>query len=212
MFNAFIEKLEGFLDTTRTEINLTAMWAETSPLIANVSNPPPPLSKVLNTTYADLITLDQIALVADPFIADFKVARNGQSPFIDPAPLARWTYGRSLPAGRKEEAVTNKTVFMNWFQDRVLNGTNKETCSNSIYLYPQSSGGTNYRNRYIRCVFYRNHSVSSMLNKIFIALPPRHLVSAQVVSLSTRRYPTWSSPVRRCVHALSLRVLTRAIL
>lgn len=152
MFNTFIEKLEGFLGTKRTEMNLTTLWANTSPLIANVSNPPPPLRTLLNTTYADLITLDQIELVADPFIADYKAARNGQTPFINPAPLARWTYGRALPAGRKEEAITNKTVFMNWFQDTVMNGTNKETCSNAIYLYPQSSGGTNYRNRYFRYV------------------------------------------------------------
>ena len=153
MFNTFIRKVESFLNTTRTEINLTTMWNETSPLIANVSDPPPSLRTVLNTTYADLIALDQIALVADPFIADFKANHHGQSPFIDPAPLARWTYGRTLdPTTRKAEAITNKTVFMNWFQNTVINGTNEETCSNAIFLYPQSSGQTQYRNEYIRCV------------------------------------------------------------
>jgi hypothetical protein len=126
------------------------MWNNTSPLIANVSNPPPSLQTVLNTTYADLITLDQIALVADPFIADYKAAHNGQNPFIDPAPLARWNYGRGLPPTQKADAITNKTIFMNWFQNTVLNGTNNETCANAILLYPQSSGETNYRNEYIR--------------------------------------------------------------
>ncbi|KIP02518.1 hypothetical protein PHLGIDRAFT_79016, partial [Phlebiopsis gigantea 11061_1 CR5-6] len=193
MFNAFIGKLEGFLDTSRTEINLTALWAQTSPLIANVSNPPPPLSKVLNTTYADLITLDQIALVADPFIADFKAARNGQSPFIDPAPLARWTYGRSLPAGRKEEAVTNKTVFMNWFQDTVLNGTNKETCSNAIFLYPQSSGGTNYRNRYISpptAPFGFGASRISVHSEVpDMVVPIGELAYNSTISLTTEKLP-----------------------
>ena len=153
MFNTFIRKLEGFLNTTRTEINMTTMWNETSPLIANISDPPPSLRTMLNTTYADLIGLDQIALVADPFIADFKADHNGQNPFIDPAPLARWTYGRTLDSTtRKAEAITNKTIFMNWFQNTVMNGTNKETCSNSIFLYPQSSGTTQYRNKYIRYV------------------------------------------------------------
>ncbi|EKM49672.1 uncharacterized protein PHACADRAFT_214195 [Phanerochaete carnosa HHB-10118-sp] len=150
MFNTFIQKLEGFLNTSRTEFNLTTMWNATSPLIANVSNPPPPLRTVLNTTYADLIALDQISLVADPFIADYKASHAGQSPFIDPVPLARWTYGRTLNATeRKAEAITNKTVLMNWFQNTVLNGTNDETCSNAIFLYPQSSGKTNYRNAYL---------------------------------------------------------------
>ncbi|EKM49751.1 uncharacterized protein PHACADRAFT_201444 [Phanerochaete carnosa HHB-10118-sp] len=151
MFNTFIQKLESFLNTSRTEINLTTMWNATSPFIANVSNPPPPLRTVLNTTYADLIALDQISLVADPFIADYKASHAGQSPFIDPAPLARWNYGRTLNATtRKAEAITNKTVFMNWFQNTVLNGTNNETCSNAIFLYPQSSGETTYRNAYIK--------------------------------------------------------------
>ncbi|KAI0693424.1 amidase signature enzyme [Cytidiella melzeri] len=150
VFNDFIKQLEGFLNTTRTEMNLTALWEETSPLISQGQNPPAPLSKVLNTTYADLITIDQIALVADPFISDHMKANNGRVPFIDPAPLNRWAYARALPnvTLQKETAITNKTLFMNWFQQDIL-GSNNETCSDAIFLYPQSSGGTNYRNRYI---------------------------------------------------------------
>ncbi|OBZ69725.1 Amidase 1 [Grifola frondosa] len=144
-FNMFITKLEAFLGTTRTEINLTDMWNITKP--ANASAPS--LRVLLNTTYADLITTDQIALVADPFIADYGAANGGRMPFIDPAPLTRWTYGRSLPAGRHDEAVANKTIFMDWFASEVVKGGVVDTCSESIFLYPQSSGGTNYRNRYI---------------------------------------------------------------
>ena len=154
LFNDFITKLEGFLRTTRTEVNISDIWLQTSPLISTSQNPPPSLNTLLNTTYADLITLDQIALVADPFIADYKAAKNGRAPFIDPAPLNRWAYGRSLANGtqQKIDAVTNKTVFMNWYRQEIL-GSNEETCSDAILVYPQSSGSTNYRNRYIRCVF-----------------------------------------------------------
>ncbi|KAI0337273.1 amidase signature enzyme [Trametopsis cervina] len=150
IFNDFIKKLEGFLNTTRTEMNLTDSWLQTSPLIAKGQNPPPPLRQLLNTTYADLITIDQIALVADPFIADYKAAKGGRSPFIDPAPLNRWAYGRGLAnqTQQKIDAIANKTVFMDWIQQEVL-GSNNETCSNAIFLYPQSSGRTSYRNRYI---------------------------------------------------------------
>ena len=152
MFNTFIQKLEVFLNTTRTEINVTDIWTNTSPLIANVSNPPPPLRQMLNTTYEVLIALDQIALVADPFVNSYAAVHNGQQPFIDPAPVARWAFARNLndPNGTHAAAITNKTVFMNWFQQTVLNGNDRETCSPAIYLYPQSSGGTQYRNRYIR--------------------------------------------------------------
>ncbi|KAI0696652.1 amidase signature enzyme [Cerioporus squamosus] len=143
-FNMFITKLEGFLNTTRTEMSLAASWNATKPAAVSA----PSLQTLLSTTYADLITLDQIDLVADPFIADFGAANGGRMPFIDPAPLARWSYGRGLPAGRKEEALANKTIFMEWFSSSVVQ-SDASTCSNSILLYPQSSGGTNYRNRYI---------------------------------------------------------------
>ncbi|KAI0628977.1 amidase signature enzyme [Trametes polyzona] len=144
-FNTFISKLEKFLNTTRTEVRFSDLWNATKP--ANVSAPT--LQALLSTTYADLITLDQIALVADPFISDFGAANGGRVPFIDPAPLARWNYGRALPVGRKEEAVANKTVFMDWFASEVIKAGDPETCADAIFLYPQSAGGTNYRNQYI---------------------------------------------------------------
>ncbi|KAF7792761.1 hypothetical protein EIP86_003859 [Pleurotus ostreatoroseus] len=158
MFNDFIKQLEGFLNTTRTEISLTNMWNETSPLIANVSNPPPSLSTMLTSTYEVLIALDQIQLVADPFIDAYKAAHNGQTPFIDPAPIARWNFARALsnPNQTHADAVTNKTIFMNWFQQTVLNGSDPTTCSPAIYLYPQNTGFTNYRNSYISNILLRH--------------------------------------------------------
>ncbi|CAL1711365.1 unnamed protein product [Somion occarium] len=143
LFNDFINKMETFLGTNRTEINFSNMWNTTKP--ANVTAPS--LQLLLNTTYADIITLDQIALVADPFIADYKVAHDGRTPFINPTPLARWGYGRTLPATQKNEALVNKSIFMDWFATQVVKSDNA-TCSESIFLYPQSSGRTNYRDQY----------------------------------------------------------------
>ncbi|KAI0079266.1 amidase signature enzyme [Panus rudis PR-1116 ss-1] len=143
LFNDFIKKLEDFLGTTRIEFNLIQSWTETKP--PNTTEPT--LSELLNTTYADLITLDQLALVADPFIADHKAAHSGRSPFIDPAPLARWSYGRTLPPSQKGKALQDKTVFMEWFADQIVRA-DSESCSESIFLYPQSSGRANYRNQY----------------------------------------------------------------
>lgn len=162
MFNTFISQLETFLNTTRTEMNLTDLWTTSSPLASSPA--PPALRTLLNTTYADLISLDQIALVADPFIADYKAAFGGRTPFIDPAPLNRWAYGRAFPnaTARKEEAIANKTVFMDWFQKDVV-GSNNDTCSDAIFLYPQSSGRTQYRNEYITYVFSLPHGELQIL-------------------------------------------------
>ncbi|KAI0753089.1 amidase signature enzyme [Daedaleopsis nitida] len=141
IFNTFITALEGFLNTTRVEIDFSSTWNATKP--ASVSAPT--LQTLLSTTYTDLITLSQIELVADPFISDYSAAHGGRMPFIDPSPLARWAYGRALPAGRREEALTNKTIFMDWVASQVMK-PDPTTCSESIMIYPQSQGRTNYRN------------------------------------------------------------------
>ena len=147
-FNQFITKLEGFLNISRTEMSLAAEWNASKPATV----PAPTLQTLLNTTYADLITIDQIALVADPFIASFKAANGGRAPFIDPAPLVRWGYGRTLPAGRKDAALANKTVFADWWASEVVRA-DADTCSDAVMLYPQNAGAPHYRNEYTgRCV------------------------------------------------------------
>ena len=107
-----------------------------------------PMNNMLNTTYLTLISTDQTRLLAEPFFADYAAVNGGRKPFVDPAPTARWAYGYSLPNGTYEEAIANKTLFMNWFADEVV-PYNSDSCSDAIFLYPQSSGGTTYRNRYI---------------------------------------------------------------
>ena len=143
-FNEFIVQLEGFLNTTRTEINLTALWTETKP----ANSTAPTLRILLNTTYPDLISLDQTALVRAPFFEQFAQENGGRTPFIDPAVQTRWDYGLSLPPGRHDEAIANKTTFMQWFSSQVIH-TVPDTCADAIYLYPQSSGEADPRNLYI---------------------------------------------------------------
>ncbi|KAH9834043.1 amidase signature enzyme [Rhodofomes roseus] len=144
VFNAFISKLEAFLGITRTEMNLTNMWTQSSLFAAHGS-----LSEMLRTTYPTLITMDQIKLLAKPFMADYAAANGGRRPFIDPAPLTRWEYGLSLPEDAYTEGIANKTTFMDWFASEVVVGGDSTSCSESILLYPQSSGYTNYRNAYV---------------------------------------------------------------
>ncbi|KAI0919006.1 hypothetical protein AcW1_003502 [Taiwanofungus camphoratus] len=143
IFDTFITRLESFLGTIRTEINLTAMWTETKPAGVSAS-----LNELVNLTYSILISTDQTSLVADPFMHDYAAANGGRKPFIDPVPLSRWTYGWSLPAGAYDEAIANKTIFMDWFASQVVKGGPPDTCSESILIYPQSSGRTTYRNAY----------------------------------------------------------------
>ncbi|KAK5944099.1 hypothetical protein PMZ80_003380 [Knufia obscura] len=104
----FASSLAAFVGGNVSAINLTTLWS---------SNPPPAasntsLSNLLNLTYATIITKEQTALVRDPFYEDYAAVHDGRTPFVDPAPLVRWAYGDSLPASALDEAITNKTVFM----------------------------------------------------------------------------------------------------
>ena len=140
-----------FLGIIRTEIDLDSLWGNSSLAASHGS-----LETMLFATYPTLITMDQTKLLAESFMAEYASANRGRKPFIDPVPLLRWEYGWSQPADAYEKQLANKTTFMNWFADEVVVGGDPESCSESILIYPQSSGGTNYRNAYTGyAVFYR---------------------------------------------------------
>ncbi|KAL8758262.1 MAG: hypothetical protein Q9199_001615 [Rusavskia elegans] len=140
----FLSKLQTFLNVkTTTALNLTTSWTASKPAGASAT-----LVSLLNTTYPTLISKQQTRLVRDPFYAAYAAVHDGRRPFVDPAPLARWAYGDSLPGSALEQAQTNKTVFMNWFNSNILLN-DSTTCSDSLILYTAGSD-TAYRNEYIR--------------------------------------------------------------
>lgn len=76
-------------------------------------------------------------------------AHDGRRPFVNPAPLVRWAYGDSLPEGALDQAIANKTVFMDWFNSNILPPvTDPLQCSSGFLIYPGSSGGMSPRNQY----------------------------------------------------------------
>ncbi|EPS93046.1 hypothetical protein FOMPIDRAFT_1136888 [Fomitopsis schrenkii] len=143
VFNKFIMAMETSLGITRTEIDLDSLWGNSSLSASHGS-----LETMLYATYPNLITMDQTKLLAEPFMAEYAAANRGRKPFIDPVPLSRWEYGWSQPTDAYEEQFANKTTFMNWFTSEVVVGGDADSCSESILIYPQSSGGTTYRNAY----------------------------------------------------------------
>ncbi|KAF6821087.1 glutamyl-tRNA amidotransferase [Colletotrichum sojae] len=151
MLNKFVQDLAGFLGTEATEFNLTEAWATSGPEgVRDMS-----LTDVLGKTYATLITKEQTALVRDPFYADYAAAYNGRRPFVNPVPLSRWAWGDAQPANALEDAKANKTLFMDWFNSKVLSplptgafSNSSSTCSSGLLLYVGSTGNPNPRNQY----------------------------------------------------------------
>jgi hypothetical protein len=138
----FLNKLQSFLSANVSTVNLTSLWASTGP-----SNTTSNLNALLNITYPVLISKEQINLVRKPFYADYAAVHDGRTPFVDPAPLARWAFGDSYPASALTDAINNKTLFMNWFQGTVVKSAS-ETCSDSLFVYVGSTADPTERNQY----------------------------------------------------------------
>lgn len=142
IYSEFIVKLEQFLHTNRTEFNFTALWPQTKPANATDS-----LQDLLNTTYVDLISFDQVSLVREPFFQAYAAQNNGQLPFIDPVVASRWNWSATRPADTRDVAIANKTIFMQWFGSQVVL-PDPDTCADSLFLYPRSKGTPMARNAY----------------------------------------------------------------
>ncbi|KAK4170460.1 amidase signature domain-containing protein [Cladorrhinum sp. PSN259] len=141
----FADALAKFVGGTVTPIDLEGEWAASKPAEAGEVT----LSKLLNTTYATIITKEQTALVRDPFYKDYAAAHDGRRPFINPVPLSRWGYGDTLNETALQEAYAQKSLFMNWFNSKIVPPVSDSAqCSSSLFLYTQSQGGQNPRNRY----------------------------------------------------------------
>lgn len=136
----FVSTLSSFIGANTSVFNITTSWAETGPSGAA------PLSILLNLTYALLISQEQTQLVRDPFYADYAATHDGRLPFVDPVPLARWTFGDESPY-TIADSISNKTLFMDWFNSNIL-VSDPETCSDALLLYVGSNADTTYRNTY----------------------------------------------------------------
>lgn len=143
----FLNSLTKFIGATATPITLANEWNASKPAEAGSAT----LTQLMNITYATFISKEQTALVRDPFFADYAAVHDGRTPFVDPAPLARWAYGDSLPASALDDAKRNKTMFMDWFNTKILPPVeDKSQCSSAFMIYVASSGaGNNPRNQYI---------------------------------------------------------------
>ncbi|KAJ7114290.1 amidase signature domain-containing protein [Mycena epipterygia] len=144
----FVDALASFVGGTVTALSLSDAWTASAPPAAGNTT----LSQLLNITYATFISKEQIALVREPFYADYAgrfSVHDGRRPFIDPAPLSRWAFGDSLPDSALDAAISNKTLFMDWFNTQILPPVNDPVqCSSGLLLYIGSSGSQNPRNRY----------------------------------------------------------------
>ncbi|KAG6355030.1 hypothetical protein INS49_004111 [Diaporthe citri] len=141
LLNNFASALANHINGTIQPLNLSELWDH-----QQVSNTNTSLPLTLNITYPVLTGRGQETTVSGPFYADYTALHGGRQPFIDPAPLARWQWAANYST---EEAIHNKTLFMNWFNTEVLPpASDPSQCSSSLLLYPGKLGTQTPRNQY----------------------------------------------------------------
>ncbi|KAF8172427.1 amidase signature domain-containing protein [Mycena galopus ATCC 62051] len=142
IFIDFIDALASFVGGTVTPLTLADAWTASGPPAAENTT----LSQLMNITYATFISKEQTALVRDPFYADYAAIHDGRRPFVDPAPLSRWAFGDSLPDSALDAAISNKTLFMDWFNTQILPPTGRVSgmaeCPDSVYPLGQISANS----------------------------------------------------------------------
>ncbi|KAL4781350.1 amidase signature domain-containing protein [Aspergillus varians] len=144
LLEELVVKLERFLGTKREYVDTPSLWEQSHPAGA-----PSNVTDLLNTTYAILTSVYQYNHLALPFFTDYANQHDGRQPFINPGPLVRWAWGQENGGDAAyTTALTNKTIFKDWWESEGYGVTNEESCSQGIYIYPYSTGKTQYRNEY----------------------------------------------------------------
>ncbi|KEF51472.1 uncharacterized protein A1O9_12389 [Exophiala aquamarina CBS 119918] len=136
----FVQKLASFLSANVSANNYTTQWVETHP-----ENTPADVQEFVGTTWAVLCALEQTKIIRDPFFQKYSAKYDGRIPFVNPSTNGTWAYADTLSPGMLDVAISNQTVFTNWFNSEVL-PTNAESCSQSLFLYVFTPAAPLYRN------------------------------------------------------------------
>ncbi|KAF5520759.1 Amidase 1 [Colletotrichum aenigma] len=142
LLNNFAAALAKFVGGNVGTLNVAQQWGmrETNP------NADLNFTETFNITYPVLTGKGQDDAVVQPFYADYAKQFDGRRPFINPSPLARWAWAANYSW---DEAMQNKTMFMDWFNDQILPPVNDSLqCSSGLILYAGKTGTQSPRNRY----------------------------------------------------------------
>ncbi|EIM85123.1 amidase signature enzyme [Stereum hirsutum FP-91666 SS1] len=141
LYSDFFDKVKGYLGAEVTSnFSIPGYWNETSDVGV-------PLTTLLNTTYATMVAYHQWTVVGQPFFSDFAAANEGRNPHINPAVLARWQYGESQGADGYAAALIERETFENWTSSQLFK-EDAESCSDSLFFYPQNAGDYTSREVY----------------------------------------------------------------
>ncbi|KAL3449918.1 amidase signature domain-containing protein [Aspergillus insuetus] len=193
----FVSSFERFLGTNRTHVDLDAAWNLTKPAGA-----PTTLQDMLHYTYGTLISVYQWLHLGVPFFSDYAAKYEGRTPYINPGPLLRWNIGRERGQAGWDEAWANKTTFKDWWSGPAGFGAyNNESCSEGIYIYPNSVGTPDYRDEYVGPPSPPYWGMSDSNLAVFAGLPDLVVPIGEIPYNSTKSGKTEYLPVTMSIVA-----------
>ena len=137
-FEDFVRLLEAYTECTRQPFNLEDLWRETRPHDESES-----LDVATGHIYRILSTHVNVRQTIDPFIADFRAANKGRSPFIDPVVQGRQAHGRHTTTAEYTAAMRSAEMFSDWVKETLFAQTDENELP--LLIFPQSWGRPNYR-------------------------------------------------------------------
>lgn len=137
-FESFIRKMEICIECTRQSFNVDDLWRETRPYGLSDS-----LDTATGQIYTVLTTHNCVRETINPFIADFRTANQGRSPFIDPIVKARQDHGRQISTAQNAAAMETAKIFSALVKRSLLAQSNESELP--LLVFPQSWGRPEHR-------------------------------------------------------------------
>ncbi|KXJ93986.1 amidase signature domain-containing protein [Microdochium bolleyi] len=134
----FVAKVSKHLSATTSAYNLSTHWAETHP-----SGAPENYNVLLNITWPILAAQEQVRQIRGPLFEAYAAKYDGRVPFVNEWTNTSWNWASEFP-DLIDEAVHNKTVFMDWWNTAAL-PNNTDSCSESVFLYVFNAAQPTYR-------------------------------------------------------------------
>lgn len=134
-YNSFLNSLSDFLDAPLEPISQNDSFIAHTNISAGIA--------FLENSYSNITKYDQVRLLRDPIVAEYRARYDGAQPFFNPVPMVEWAWGEQVTAEGYQSSLDKVEIFKEWFRSELV-----PTCDSALVVYPMGAGNPIYRNTY----------------------------------------------------------------
>jgi hypothetical protein len=97
----------------------------------------------LSNSYSNISKHDQVRLLRDPLVSEYRAKFDGADPFFNPVPNVEWAWGEQVTTQGYESSLARVEIYKEWFRSQLV-----PSCEEAIVVYPMGVGNPVYRNTY----------------------------------------------------------------